>query len=76
VAVKPFNEFEVARAAAIKAARSAIRLKHSIAADEELARRLPEIEAEIDVALLTGEPFVLDTTAESGIVLFDDVVIR
>lgn len=60
--VKPFNEFEVKRAAALKAFRSAIRLKHSIAADAEIARVLPEVEEAIDTALHTGEPIALDAS--------------
>lgn len=40
----------------LKAARQAIRLKHSLAADKEIYERLPELEAEITAALLTGRP--------------------
>ncbi len=48
------------KARLLKAARAAIRLKYSLAADDEINDRLPDIEAEIDKALATGEVFVLD----------------
>ncbi len=57
---KPYNEFEVYRAAALKAYRSAIRLKHSLAADAELAQVLPVVEAAIDLAMIAGEPLAID----------------
>lgn len=53
--MRPFNEFEVRKAQMLKAYRAAIRLKHSLAADAEIAETLPEIEAQIDDALTTGE---------------------
>lgn len=59
MASKPFDEFEVKRAQMLKAYRSAIRLKHSLAADAEIAETLPRVEAEIDKALLTGEPLAI-----------------
>jgi hypothetical protein len=62
VASKPFDIFEVRRAQALKAWRSAIRLKHSLAADEEIARTLPEVEKAINTALHTGEPLALDVS--------------
>lgn len=57
--MKPYDEFEVKRAQALKAYRTAIRLKHSLRADEEIARTLPAVEAEIDAALLAGEPIAI-----------------
>ncbi len=48
------------KARLLKAARSAIRLKYSLAADEEIQVRLPEIEDKIDQALAAGEAYVLD----------------
>jgi len=53
-----------------KVARSAIRLKHSIAADEELNRVMPELEKALAAQLQTGsiEPMSVDdilTLAES-----------
>lgn len=60
MALKPFNEHEVYRASVLKAYRSAIRLKHSLRADAEIAETLPGIEAAIDLALNTGEPLAID----------------
>ena len=60
MAVRPFNEFEVQKAAALKSWRTAIRLKHSLRADAEIASELPQIEAMIDNAITTGEPLILD----------------
>lgn len=60
VSTRPYNEFEVARAQMLKAYRSAIRLKHSLAADAEIARTLPDIEEAINTALTTGQPLELD----------------
>lgn len=57
---KPFDEFEVAKAAMLKAYRAAIRLKHSLAADAEIAETLPEIERQITEALNAGSPLALD----------------
>ena len=53
------SELEQQRANALKALRSGIRLKHSLAADEEINQRLPELEARIDAALAAGEPLEL-----------------
>jgi hypothetical protein len=63
---KPFNEFEVQRAAALKAYRTAIRLKHSLAADAEIAETLPEVEREIDEALNQGSALMLDPSEIFG----------
>lgn len=60
MAVKPYDEFESRRAQALKTARSLIRLRHSLNADDEIARRLPGIEARIDLALLNGEPLEIE----------------
>lgn len=46
---------EMERQKIIKAARTLIRLKHSIAADEELNNVLPDTLAEFDEALSRGE---------------------
>lgn len=43
------------RANTLKAARSLIRLKHSIAADEELNETLPLIEAAFNAAVQRGQ---------------------
>lgn len=58
--MKRLTPIEVRRAQMLKAARTAIRLKHSLAADAEIAEQLPEIEERIDRALATGE--VLELT--------------
>lgn len=58
--MKPYDELEVIRAQMLKAWRSAIRLKHSLAADKEIAETLPEIERQINEALLNGSPLALD----------------
>lgn len=49
------GEIELARAQMLKTLRTAIRLKHSLAADEELNRVLPKAEAAFDKAVRTGE---------------------
>ena len=48
-------EHIVTKRAALKALRTAIRLKHSLAADAELNQRLPALEARIDAAIATGK---------------------
>lgn len=69
MAVKQFDEFEVFRARVLKAYRAAIRLKHSLAADEEIARRLPQVQADIDTALLGGAEISVDPASAFGEVL-------
>lgn len=44
----------------LKAARTAIRLKHMLAADAEIARELPMLEERIDEALALGQPLELN----------------
>lgn len=46
----------------LKAARAAIRLKHSLNADEEMYRRLPDLERKIDQALNEGKSLKLTTS--------------
>lgn len=46
---------EMERAKIIKVTRSLIRLKHSLAADEELNNVLPDRVAEFDIALQSGQ---------------------
>ena len=58
--MKQLGEIELERARILKAARSYIRLKHSLAADAELNERLPEIEKAMDKAIHSGKEFVLD----------------
>jgi len=45
-----------------KAATSAIRLKYSLMADEELNEVLPRLELEYITAMNQGQPYELDTT--------------
>lgn len=53
------TEIEQQKAAVLKAFRTAIRLKHSLAADKEINERLPQVEADIDTALAEGRPLEL-----------------
>jgi hypothetical protein len=48
------TDLEVRKAAIIKAARMSIRLKHTLAADEEINEKLPALEQKIDTALQAG----------------------
>ena len=54
------DDTEIAKAAARKAWRTAIRLKHSLRADDEIARTLPDLEDAMDDAIAAGKPFELD----------------
>lgn len=54
------TDLEQAKSAIIKAARAAIRLKHSLAADKEINDRLPELEQRIDTAMQNGIPVTLN----------------
>jgi hypothetical protein len=49
------TKHDIERKRIIKAARTAIRLKHSLAADAEMAQRLPAIEKQLEDALLKGK---------------------
>ena len=49
------DEIELRKAALLKAARSAVRLRHSLAADEELNRVLPEVERLFTQSVQKGE---------------------
>ena len=54
------TEFEQARANALKTIRTAIRLKHSLEADKELNRVLPDFEKQFTKSYQNG--VLLDTT--------------
>lgn len=54
------TELERKRTAILKAYRTAIRLKYALQADEEIGRRLPEIEEQINTALASGKPLELN----------------
>jgi len=59
---------EQARANALKVVRAAIRLKHSIAADEEINQVLPAFEKRFNAALNRGEvPEPLDVKRALGL---------
>lgn len=49
------DDIALRKAALLKAARSMVRLRHSIAADEELNDVLPAVERAFDKAVQTGE---------------------
>ena len=49
------DKADQARANTLKIIRTAIRLKHSIAADEELNEVLPRAEAKFNAAVLRGD---------------------
>lgn len=56
------------RANTLKVIRTAVRLKHSIAADEELNEVLPRAEAKFDAAVLRGQlPAPLDIKKAMGL---------
>ena len=58
--MKQKDTTELAKSRALKAARTAIRLKFSLLADEEINRVLPEVESAIDKAIAAGKPYKLD----------------
>lgn len=57
--MKTLTELELEKAAMLKAVRTAVRLKHALAADRELNEVLPKIENAINLAIASGEPFEL-----------------
>lgn len=62
------DDIALRRAAMLKAARSAVRLKHSLAADAELNERLPELERAFDAAVKNGRlPDVARMLREGGL---------
>lgn len=61
--MKVLTDLEIERAAVLKSVRAAIRLKHSLAADREIAERLPVVESEIDAALQAGLSYELNPAA-------------
>jgi hypothetical protein len=61
------DDIQLRKAALLKAARSAIRLKHSLAADAELNEALPMLEAAFDTAVQRGTlPNVATLLRQSG----------
>lgn len=61
--MKVKTELELAKAEALRVARAYVRLKHSLAADRELATLLPEIEEKLNEAAMTGKAYHLDMSA-------------
>lgn len=62
------DDIELRRAALLKAARSAVRLRHSIAADAELNNILPELERVYNAAIARGElPEVAESLRNMGV---------
>jgi hypothetical protein len=57
--MKQLTSIEIEKAAMLKALRSAIRLKHSLLADAELAAKLPELEERINASLAGGRALEL-----------------
>jgi len=63
--LKGRSNAEQDRANALKIARTAIRLRHMIAADTEMNERLPELERQIAELQARGEPWQLDSSTLS-----------
>ena len=62
------DKVDQSRANMLKTIRAAIRLKHSIAADEELNDLLPEAQRRFDAAILKGRlPEPLDVKKSLGL---------
>ena len=61
------DEWEMAEKAAVKIARSFVRLKYSVAAEAEINRKLPEVQSAVRLAVKEGRPWELDVKA-----IFDD----
>lgn len=51
---------EMQRAAILKAKRWEIRMRHSLAADDEINEVLPALEDEIEKAIAAGKPLELE----------------
>jgi hypothetical protein len=62
------TDIELQRAQMLKALRTAIRLKHGLAADRELNERLPELESQINEAIANGKSLELTVGG-----IFDEV---
>ena len=64
----PKDDIALRRAAMLKAARSAVRLRHSLAADAELNEVLPELERKFDASVKNGTlPDVARMLREGGV---------
>ncbi len=58
--MKTKDPVELAIANALKSARMAIRLKHTLNADAEINATLPELEAAMYAQAVEGKPFSVD----------------
>jgi len=58
--LKRLGDIELQRAQLLKALRTNIRLRHSLAADQELNEKLPTFEAAFDKAVQSGKVYELD----------------
>lgn len=66
--MRSLTKIERDKAGILKAMRTAIRLKFSLMADDEIYRTLPGLEERIDNALAMGQPLELNP----GSVFFED----
>jgi hypothetical protein len=58
--MKETSHLERQKRAVLKAYRTAIRLKYSLMADDEIARTLPDVERKMNMSILRGEPLQLN----------------
>ena len=58
--MKLMTPTEGAKADILKAVRAAVRLKHSLRADAELRKVMPEVEAQVDRAISDGRMLELN----------------
>lgn len=58
--MKQKDQIEIQLAATVKTVRAVIRMKHSLLADEEIATKLPEVEAAFYAAIAEGKPYAVD----------------
>lgn len=66
--MKQKTDTDQAKAEALKTVRTAIRLRHSLAADREINQMLPAFEKRFDAAVLRGEvPAALDVKKALGL---------
>lgn len=61
--MKRKDRVEMERAKIAKAVRNAVRLKHSLLADEEINERLPAVLEQFDRAIVAGKPFELNVAS-------------
>ena len=64
--MKTLTDIDIKKTAALKAYRTAIRLKYALMADEEIYRTLPAVEDRINQALALGQPIELNPAEVFG----------